>query len=96
VATIMVGAIGVGRISVSFDPSVLTNVGRAPCTHRYASPPKLDKGGELGRFHLGSTAIVLTGPTPSVELSVLAGQRVRVGSAIGKVREDASEQIDAR
>jgi phosphatidylserine decarboxylase len=39
VATVMVGAIGVGRISVSFDPSIMTNVGRGPVTHRYAPTP---------------------------------------------------------
>lgn len=84
VVTIMVGAVGVGRISLAFDPSIMTNVGRGPTTQRYDSgdAPRLTRGGELGKFHLGSTAIVITGPEHPVELAVQAGDTVRMGSAL--------------
>ena len=84
VATIMVGAVGVGRISLSFDPSIMTNVGRGPTTLRYdpSDAPYLERGDELGKFHLGSTAIVITGPDHPVELAVAAGDIVRMGSAL--------------
>lgn len=84
VATVMVGAIGVGRISVSFDPTIMTNVGRGPTTKRYArgEAPMLERGDELGMFHLGSTAIVFTGPDHPVSLVVSAGDTVRMGRAL--------------
>ncbi|MBX3272628.1 MAG: phosphatidylserine decarboxylase [Sandaracinaceae bacterium] len=87
VATVLVGAIGVGRISVRFEPSVMTNVGRGPTTLRYeaSSAPVLARGDELGTFHLGSTAIVLTAPELACELRVSAGDRVRVGRALAQV-----------
>ena len=84
VATIMVGAIGVGRISSSFEPRVLTNAGAAPAqTIGYgASGPHLARGQELGVFHLGSTAIVLVPPAQAAEFEVGAGAVVRMGQAI--------------
>jgi phosphatidylserine decarboxylase len=46
VTTVMVGAIGVGRISVSFDDSVMTNDGRSPGLRVYGdAPPFLAPGG---------------------------------------------------
>lgn len=86
VVTIMVGAVGVGRISLAFDPSIMTNVGRGPTTQRYdpSDAPRLARGGELGKFHLGSTAIVITGPDHPVELAVTAGETVRMGSALAR------------
>ena len=89
VATIMVGAVGVGRISLSFDPTIMTNVGRAPTTVRYDAGrgPRLARGDELGKFHLGSTAIVLTTPEVGAELDVASGQTVRMGAALARARE---------
>ena len=88
VVTILVGAIGVGRISVSFDPSVMTNVGRGPTTVRYPaeSGPTVERGDELGMFHLGSTAIVITAPEVGAELSVAPGQVVRMGCELAVAR----------
>lgn len=87
VATVLVGAIGVGRISVAFDPSIMTNVGRGPTTQRYhpAHAPVLERGDELGTFHLGSTVVLLTGPDQPSSLLVRAGERMRVGRAMAVV-----------
>ena len=84
VATILVGAIGVGRISLAFDPTIMTNVGRGPTTQRYhtAHAPALARGDELGTFHLGSTVVLLTGPDRPLSMLVRAGDRVRVGQAM--------------
>lgn len=85
VASIMVGAIGVGRISLAFDDSVMTNDTREPGLRVYGErPPRLTRGDELGTFHLGSTVIVLTTPESGVELSVSAGTTVRMGEALGR------------
>jgi phosphatidylserine decarboxylase len=85
IASVMIGAIGVGRISVSFDPSIMTNVGRGPTTQRYdgARAPNLARGDELGIFHLGSTVVLFTTRKAGALLRVTAGERVRVGQALG-------------
>jgi phosphatidylserine decarboxylase len=84
VVSILVGAIGVGRISVAFDSTVVTNVGRGPTTHRYhpTDAPHLGRGDELGMFHLGSTVVLLVAPGQPLELRARAGDRVRVGQAM--------------
>jgi phosphatidylserine decarboxylase len=87
VATIMVGAIGVGRISMTFDPRIVTNSGRAAQTLEYGEQgPNLARGGEIGRFHLGSTAIVLLGPSHRFRYQVKPGAMVRMGQSVA-VRE---------
>jgi phosphatidylserine decarboxylase len=86
VATIMVGAIGVGRITVSFDPSVVTNDDCAPGLRNYGDDgPYLQRGEELGIFHLGSTAIVFLPPEMPVEFGELGGASVRMGEALARV-----------
>ncbi len=83
VATVMVGAIGVGRISMSYDARITTNCGVAAGTLQYHDRgPALPRGGELGRFHLGSTAIVLLGPEQRFRFEVEAGAQVRMGQGI--------------
>ncbi len=88
VTTIMVGAIGVGRIGLSFD-AIETNRGYAPGVRSYVdSPIPRDRGEELGVFHMGSTAIVLTPPECALRVVAQAGAVVRVGEpmAVGDVR----------
>jgi phosphatidylserine decarboxylase len=85
VVSLMVGAIGVGRISLSFEPLVLTNDGQAGGLRVYGErAPVLERGGELGVFHLGSTVIVLTPPSHPIEWRVVAGQTVRMGQALAR------------
>jgi len=87
VATIMVGAIGVGRISMSFDPRIVTNSGRPAQTLEFGEQgPTIPRGGELGKFHLGSTAIVLLGPSHRFRAQVASGATVRMGQSVA-VRE---------
>ena len=88
VTTIMVGAIGVGRIGLSFD-EVETNRGYSPGVRRYAEGSVVrDRGDELGVFHMGSTAIVMLPPACALETYVEAGASVRMGQAIAKGRID--------
>ena len=82
VAVVLVGAMGVGRIGVSFD-SLETNRGRAGGVRRYGdAAPSLTRGEELGVFHLGSTVIVFVDPDHPLHLRKAAGDRVRVGEAV--------------
>lgn len=86
VATILVGAIGVGRIGVSFD-DILTNTGVEKGTRTYGngSAPRLERGAELGMFHLGSTVIVFFPPTHPVTLTKRPGERTKMGQALARV-----------
>ncbi len=83
VTTLMVGAIGVGRIGLSFD-DLLTNVGHNPGVRRYdENGARLERGQELGVFHLGSTAIVFVTRECKIGFSVTMGDWVRMGQALG-------------
>lgn len=83
VATIMVGAIGVGRITMSYEKRIVTNCGKAAGLIEYGERgPQIARGGELGKFHLGSTAIVMLGPQHSYKFLVGAGETVRLGQAV--------------
>ncbi|MDB4972644.1 MAG: Phosphatidylserine decarboxylase [Myxococcaceae bacterium] len=85
VATVMVGAIGVGRISMSFDARITTNRGRPAGLLDYQERgPTISRGGELGRFHLGSTAIVLLGPQHRFKFAVEAGKHVQMGQVVAR------------
>jgi len=84
VAVGMVGAYGVGHISVSYD-EIRTNKGGAEVVRRdFDSPRSIAAGGEVGAFHFGST-VVLIFPPGRVELAPLrAGDKVKMGETIGK------------
>jgi len=85
VITVMVGAIGVGRISLSFDDSALTNAGRASGLRVYGEdPPVLERGDELGVFHMGSTVVLLVGPGAPLALVPGAGDPTRIGQALAR------------
>ncbi len=82
VTTIMVGAIGVGRIGLSFD-DVQTNRGDTPGLRSYADAPiPRERGDELGVFHMGSTAIVMTPPDCKLDVVAQAGAAIRMGEAM--------------
>jgi phosphatidylserine decarboxylase len=94
VATVMVGAIGVGRITMSYDPRFVTNRGRVSDPVDYGEHgPALVRGGELGRFHLGSTAIVLLGSGHDYRFMVEAGKHVRLGEAVVTCQPDAGRSV---
>src|SRR6185312_2858546 len=58
---IMVGATNVGRMSVGFDSSIMTNAAGRTSVQQFDYNPaiRVDKANELGVFHMGSTVIVL-------------------------------------
>jgi phosphatidylserine decarboxylase len=86
---VMVAAVGVGHITVSYDAEVATHDARFSDgrirSKRLARPVPLAKGDELGTFNLGSTTIVVF-PRGRVALDASGGPRaVRMGEAIGRV-----------
>ncbi|MBX7197247.1 MAG: archaetidylserine decarboxylase [Sandaracinaceae bacterium] len=86
VVTILVGAMVVGGIALAFDPAVRSNQGTALGERRY-DDVTLARGDELGRFLLGSTAIVLTTSAARATPALGVGGAVRMGQALYRVRE---------
>lgn len=83
VATVLVGAIGVGRIGLAFDP-LETNVGREATDRTLGDDgPYITRGDELGRFNLGSTVIGFVPASAKLEFTVERGTPVRMGRALG-------------
>lgn len=66
VTVVMVGAVIVGRISVSALPDRAV----PPGTHTISPPLRVAKGDQIGVFHLGSTAVVLMPPGVSLRRPV--------------------------
>jgi phosphatidylserine decarboxylase len=87
-AVVMVAAIGVGHVTVSYDSEVATHRPqflRAAVRHRrYAEPRPIRRGDELGIFHLGSTTIVVF-ERGRVDLDgFAAGDVMKMGVGIGR------------
>lgn len=82
VTTVLVGAIGVGRIGLAFD-ALLSNDG-ADAVDRSLSGPDLARGEELGRFNLGSTVIVFVPRGVSLRFVPPRGAHVRMGAALAR------------
>ncbi len=93
VVTILVGAIGVGSVSLAFEPRVRSNTGTQSGTLRYERDrTHLRRGDEIGAFHLGSTAIVLVPPAPAGstnQLAACAGDPARVGQRLLRRRAES-------
>jgi phosphatidylserine decarboxylase len=96
VALIAVGAYNVGRISAAFDPEWnappgrsewVTNRARARAeTKSYDPPIPVQQGDEVMTFHLGSTIVLVFEPgRVTLDASVRAGEKVRLGQVLGRV-----------
>jgi phosphatidylserine decarboxylase len=87
---IAVGAMVVGKIRVVYE-DVTSNIKHArPHAGQPARPCSLEKGGELGRFELGSTVILLFPPGMVTLNTLRPGEGLMLGQAIGTVRENHS------
>lgn len=83
VTSILVGAVGVGRIGLAFD-ATLSNVGLPAFDRPLPDGPVLGRGDELGRFNLGSTVIGFVERGVSVDFIPAAGSAVRMGTALAR------------
>jgi phosphatidylserine decarboxylase len=77
VTVVMVGAMIVGRITVSALPGYDVPLGE----HAIDPPFMVSKGDEIGVFHLGSTAIVFAEPGPCTQFRRSPGA-VRLGQSL--------------
>jgi phosphatidylserine decarboxylase len=94
VAVVMVAAIGVGHITVTYD-SVETRRGSGRRTRAYVDARPVHKGAELGTFHLGSTVILLFQPGRVTLSGLERGRPVRVGETLGRGVSGRSGEVAA-
>ncbi|EDM80730.1 phosphatidylserine decarboxylase [Plesiocystis pacifica SIR-1] len=90
VAVVMVAAFGVGHMSCSYreveaHPVAETEVHLQPA-------PFIDKGRELGVFHLGSTVVMLTEPGVELAEGVRPGTPLRFGQPLLRAPALATEE----
>ena len=86
VAVCKIGAINVGKISLSYDRAVTNRLFRRRNEVFYEAGrcPAVKKGDEIGTFNLGSTVIILFEKGMVKFDRLKAGQKVRVGGKIGE------------
>ncbi len=83
VAVVMVGAVGVGNICLTEAPESRTLRGSRE-RHKYEINKRVERGDELGAFHLGST-VVLVFPPGKATLAGELGAKLLFGERIGGV-----------
>lgn len=82
---VLVSALNVGVMNVSFEPKIKTNSDATKSsTYNYDSV-YLKKGDDFGCFEMGSTIVILA-EKDMLELSVKAGENVKYGQNIAKLR----------
>jgi len=81
---VLVGALNVGKMVVTFEPRIQTNANERFHQHYHYDEPKHLKKGELfGWFEMGST-IVMISEKDRIHYDVNIGQKVMFGQTIGK------------
>lgn len=87
-AVVLVGAINVASIETVWAGVVTPPRGRQVRRWQYSGDEaiRLERGAEMGRFNLGSTAIVLFGPDQVRWLDEInPGQKIRMGEPLGRL-----------
>ena len=84
---VLVGALNVGKMVVTFEERLHTNAAPGPARHfRYETPIPLAKGELFGWFEMGSTIVMLSEPE-AVTYRIEAGQKVRFAQTIATLKE---------
>ncbi|MEJ2467906.1 MAG: phosphatidylserine decarboxylase [Campylobacterales bacterium] len=81
---VLVGALNVGKMQVSFEPRIQTNADAERSTVYNFDDLYLNKGDDFGCFEMGSTIVLIT-EKESMNFDVEAGQKVRFGDTIAKL-----------
>lgn len=81
---ILVGALNVGKMEVSFEPRIQTNTVLTPAHYSYAGL-HLSKGDDFGCFQMGSTIVMLCEPD-MIELGISSGHTVKFAQTIAYLK----------
>ncbi len=80
---ILVGALNVGEMEVSFEPRIRTNTTLNPSLYSYREL-YLSKGDDFGCFRMGSTIVMLC-EKEMIEFGISTGHTVKFAQTIGRV-----------
>lgn len=80
---ILVGALNVGEMEVSFEPRIRTNTVLTPSLYSYKDL-YLSKGDDFGCFRMGSTIVMLCEKN-MVEFGISSGHNVKFAQTIGRL-----------
>lgn len=80
---ILVGALNVGEMEVSFEPRIRTNTVLTPSQYSYRDL-YLSKGDDFGCFRMGSTIVMLC-EKDMVEFGISSGHNVKFAQTIGRL-----------
>jgi phosphatidylserine decarboxylase len=83
---VLVGALNVGKMQVSFEPKIKTNVDAEKVNAYTYESLYLNKGDDFGCFEMGSTIVVISEPH-LFEMQVAQGEKVAFGQTIAKLRQ---------
>ena len=81
---VLVSALNVGVMKVSFIPQLQTNADVEKPTVYEFDDLYLNKGDDFGCFEMGSTIVMIT-EKEMMQLLVKPGEKVRFGQTIGKL-----------
>jgi len=84
---VLVGALNVGKMVVTFEKRIKTNSGLKRFKIDYKEPILLNKGELFGWFEMGST-IVLLSQKNALRLDVELNSKVKFGDIIGELNEN--------
>lgn len=83
---VLVGALNVGVMQVSFEPAIQTNASSTQVSvYEYSEGVKLSKNDDFGCFEMGST-IVIIAEADLLELEVEPGEKVSYAQTIAKIK----------
>lgn len=89
---VLVGALNVGKMVVTFEPAIKTNEKRKQRFYkRYKLPKKLSKGELFGWFEMGST-IVIVSQRGSIKWDVALNKKVTFANVIGELIENFKKE----
>ncbi len=80
---VLVGALNVGKMEVSFEPRIQTNTAFGGGVYEYDNL-HLKKGDDFGCFQMGSTIIFLS-EKGMIESDLTVGESVKYGQTIGRI-----------
>lgn len=82
-ALVMVGATNVGKMTLSFDPQLVTNNLKNKTNFREYRPPILMKAGDpFGAFHMGSTVIMVYSSQANIDPEKIPQSHVLMGEKL--------------
>jgi phosphatidylserine decarboxylase len=87
-AVILVAGWGVGNLTLSLPPGFRPGSRRVE-SYRWAPPPRVERGGWIATFELGSTVVLITSASPAATPLVSLNEKVRYGQPVFRIDPDS-------